>query len=201
MTTDHLNDLLSSLPLPIRVPQRGEPTNGLGAPQFLLFPRQYNTDSTSKQEYPLLVNVGEAEEAKKEPERWLCKMGGSGWISHVSQWLTVELFLDQFHTNNDLFMEDSTVPACFIATQHSKKILRIFLRRQKMFLHIWDTKNLRCPGFLPTGAWTQVMDCSGPALPPEGALWSLFPLPLSSRLGWMTLLSLGRTKCQVHHRN
>lgn len=48
------------------MPQRREPTNGAGVSQLLLFPQQYNTDSTSKKEYPLMVNVGEVEEAKKE---------------------------------------------------------------------------------------------------------------------------------------
>ena len=35
-------------------------------PQLLLFPQHYTTDSTSKKEYPLLVNVSKVEEAKKE---------------------------------------------------------------------------------------------------------------------------------------
>ena len=41
---------------------------GGGVPQLLLFPQHYNTDSTSKKEYPLLVHVGKVEEAKKEGE-------------------------------------------------------------------------------------------------------------------------------------
>lgn len=65
---------------------------------------------------------------QRRKDRRLYKTWGSssGWISHVPQWFTAELFLYHFRSNNELFMQDSTVLACFIATQPSKKTLRTF---------------------------------------------------------------------------
>lgn len=37
--------------------------------QLLLFPQHYNTDSTSKKECPLLVNVSKVGEAKKKGDK------------------------------------------------------------------------------------------------------------------------------------
>lgn len=37
--------------------------------QLLLFPQHYNTDSTLKKQYPLLVNVSKVEEAKKKGDK------------------------------------------------------------------------------------------------------------------------------------
>lgn len=61
--------------------QRREPTNGLGVPQLLLFPQQDDTDSTSEKEYPLPVNVGKAEEAKKEGETVIEDAGVWFWLN------------------------------------------------------------------------------------------------------------------------
>lgn len=49
----------------------------------------------------------------------------AGLVTRLSQRFTLGLFLLHFHSNNEPFMEDYTVLACFIATEPSK-LLRMF---------------------------------------------------------------------------
>lgn len=151
-----------------------------GLPQLLLFPQHYNTDSISKKEQSLPVNVVKVEEARKEGEmvakgRWPPLLGQAAIYHSDLQW---SCFCIIFTAIMSHFWKNPQCLLVLLPYNPARRSLEHSLNRQNMSLHIWDTKTLKCPGFLLV--WTEAVNCSGSASPPEGALWSFFPL--SSRL-------------------